>query len=175
MPYTLDLTRWSEIESLPLPVGVGDLNEGLCAVARIVYASTGKVSDAAQADCIAPSIRAYMINLNDKLPASLRSRLGSLELAQRVLAADTSKEAEQRRAYLCADTAVRVFAVNALRSANLDEQANILAALVPITDKATADAAAYAANAAAWEPAFDLLDAVLDALKGTTPKPEAVE
>ena len=174
MPFTLDTTRWDAIESLPLPTGVGDLNAGLCAIARIVYASTGQVSAAlADADCIAPTIRSYMIALNDRLPRELRQRLGTLELARQVIAADTSPEAEQRRAYLCTDAAVRVFAVQALRNAALLDEAGKLAALAPITDQAsaaTATAAAFAAfaaadaaavAAAAWEPAFELLTALL--------------
>ena len=47
MPFTLDPDRWNAIEALPLPTGVGDKERGLCAVARIVYACTGKASDAA--------------------------------------------------------------------------------------------------------------------------------
>ena len=150
--FTIDPLRWSAIESLPLPTGVGNLNVGLCAVARIVYASTGRVSDLADADCIAPTIRAYMTALNDGLPRELRQRLGTLELAHAVLAADTSPEAELRRAYLCADTAVRVFAVGALRAADLPNEAGKLSALAPIIDQASARnavAAAFAAGDAA--------------------------
>lgn len=155
MPFTLNLLRWNAIESLPLPTGIGDLTEGLCAIARIVYASTGQVSALADADCIAPTIRAYMISLNDHLPRELRQRLGTLELARRVLAADTSPEAELRRAYLCADTAVRVFATRALRNAGLPNEANTLAALAPITNHVTLAAAfavVTAAVAAAYAP-----------------------
>ena len=141
--FTIDSKRWDAIESLPLPTGVGDPTEGLCAIARIVYASTGRVSDLAGADCIAPTIRSYMIALNDHLPEELRQRLGTLELAHAVLAADTSREAEQRRAYLCADTAVRVFAARALRNADLPDEADTLAALAPIIDQDSANAAAY--------------------------------
>ena len=148
MPFTLNLLRWNAIESLPLPTGIGDLTEGLCAIARIVYASTGQVSALADADCIAPTIRSYMIALNDHLPRELRQRLGTLELARRVLAADTSPEAELRRAYLCADTAVRVFATRALRNVGLPNEANTLAALAPIIDQDSANAAYAAATAA---------------------------
>ena len=178
MPFTLDTTRWDAIESLPLPTGVGDLNAGLCAIARIVYASTGQVSAAlADADCIAPTIRSYMIALNDRLPRELRQRLGTLELARQVIAADTSPEAEQRRAYLCTDAAVRVFAVQALRNAALLDEAGKLAALAPITDQAsaaTATAAAFAAfaaadaAAAAAADAADAAAAAATAARGTT-------
>ena len=147
--FTIDTTRWDAIESLPLQRGMGDLKAGLCAIARIVYASTGRVSDLAGADCIAPTIRAYMTVLNDYLPRELRQRLGTLELARQVIAADTSREAEQRRAYLCADTAVRVFAVGALRAADLPNEAGKLAALAPITDQNSAYAAVADADAAA--------------------------
>jgi hypothetical protein len=154
MPFVLDPEKWSQIESLPLPSGVGDEKHGLCAVARIVYACTGKVSDMADATCIAPTLRAYLIKLNDSLPEELRARLGSREIADRVLAADTSREAERRRAFLCADAAVRTFAVLALRSVNLDEPADELAALSPVTDEATANAAANSAARAADAAAY---------------------
>ena len=164
--FTIDKTRWDAIESLPLPTGVGDLTEGLCAIARIVYASTGRVSDLADADCIAPTIRTYMISLNDHLPQELRQRLGTLELAHAVLAADTSPEAELRRAYICADTAVRVFAAGALRNAGLPDEADTLAALAPITDRDSGRAAAHAACDAAriarngFDAAAEAADAV---------------
>ena len=147
--FTIDTTRWDAITSLPVRKSIGDLTKGLCAIARIVYASTGRVSDQADADCIAPTIREYIISLNDHLPRELRQRLGTLELAQRVLAADTSHEAEIRRAYLCADTAVRVFAAGALRGAGLLSEANKLAALAPITNQDSTHATRYAAHAAA--------------------------
>ena len=51
--------------------------------------------------------------------------------------------------YACADRAVRVHAVAALRSAGQTEQADTLAALAPVTDKETADAAHWAAHWAA--------------------------
>ncbi len=53
-------------------------------------------------------------------------------------------------AYECADRAVRIHAVGALRSAGWTAEADRLAALAPITDKQTSDAAATAASAAAW-------------------------
>jgi SWI/SNF-related matrix-associated actin-dependent regulator 1 of chromatin subfamily A len=159
MPFKLDSARWAEIESLPLPTGVGDTESGLCAVARIVYACTGNVSDAAAADCIAPTVRSYLITLNDALPPELRARLGSLALAERVLAADTSLESERRRAFMCADAAVRTFAVVALRSAKLDAEADKLASLPPIVDEQSAADAAYAADAADAAYAADAADA----------------
>ena len=149
MPYTIDPARWARIADMPLPTGVGDLQDGLCAVARIVYASTGEVSDMADAKCIAPTIREYMIALNDTLPSDLGERLGTRAIAERVLAADTSEAAERKRMFLCADTAVRVFTVSALRKAGLEDQAATLSSLKPIVDEETARAAFDAARAAA--------------------------
>ena len=59
--------------------------------------------------------------------------------------------APERRtfAYACADRAVRVHVVAALRSAGLTAKADTLAALAPVTDKETADAAHWAAHWAA--------------------------
>ena len=201
MKNTLDPTRWAQIESLPLPTGVGNLDQGLCAMARIGYALTGEVTDAPP--CIAPTIRSYMISLNDSLPSDMRQKIGTREIAQLALDADSSPEAEQRRAFLCANQAVRVSAVAALRSVGLNEQAQKLADLDPIVDKETAlkakDAAdaAYAGAAARAADAADaaaaaaadaaraksktftraLWDAALvhlDALIALTPLPEAI-
>ena len=56
-------------------------------------------------------------------------------------------------AYACTDRAVRVNAVAALRSAGLTEQADTLAALAPVTDKETADAARSASVSASHSAA----------------------
>lgn len=101
MQATIDPTRWSRIADLPMPAGVGDLETGLCAVARFIYAATGKVTD--QHECVPLSIRAFMIALNDAGWASeFRPQLGTLELAQQVLAANPSRETEIKRGYMLA-------------------------------------------------------------------------
>ena len=157
----LDMNRWNQVANLPLPSGIGDVDTGLCAVARIVYAVTGNVSDIA--DCVSPTVRYYMVALNDKLPAgALRDRLGTLEIAQRVLAADASPKAEQRRAFLCADAAVRVFAVSALTAAGLHDQAAKLATLPKIVDAATATDNRATINAA-WVAVTAACDVADDA------------
>ena len=63
--------------------------------------------------------------------------------------------APERRtfAYACADRAVRVHAVAALRSAGLTAQADTLAALAPVTDQETADAARSASVSASHSAA----------------------
>ena len=129
MIATIDPVRWAQIESLPLPTGVGDLENGLCAFARIVYAATGEVSDLSDLVCVAPSVRSYVIRLNIRLPESLRQGLGTLALAERILAADTSQPAEQKRAYIYADYAVRRFAPISFRKAGLIAEAEKLESL----------------------------------------------
>jgi hypothetical protein len=111
-------------------------------------------------------LRAFGIGINDSnwwpsdeertavlLPIALDERLCASKC-------DASPEAEQIRAYLCADFAVRVCAPAALRAARLDAEAAKLEALPEITDRETAEAAeaaeaaAYAARAAAWAAAW---------------------
>jgi hypothetical protein len=104
--YHIDETRWTAVEGMPMPSGVGDLETGLCAAARIVYAATGAVSDLAP--CVTGTIRQTLTSANDSARfRQHRHLLGTREIAERVISADYSMPCEVQRAALCAQYARR--------------------------------------------------------------------
>jgi len=98
---------------------------------------------------VSPVIRSLCIGFNDSVSPALRDRLlrdRKIFLAPQGTA--TTDADDRTRAYMCADWAVRVAAVFALRAAKLDEYADKLAGLSPVVDEPTASAASAASNAA---------------------------
>jgi hypothetical protein len=96
--------------------------------------------------CVSPVIAAYCRALNDRLPDAPRQRLKAYAARQVGTAGDA--DAELRRAYLCADYAVRRFAPAVLRTVGLERAAERLEALPPVVDRASAATAVSAAGAA---------------------------
>jgi hypothetical protein len=91
-----------------------------------------------------PVIAAYARSLNDWLADDERQRLKAY--IPRLV--DTAEpDLELRRAFACADAAVRVFAPLALKAAGLDEEAAELSALAPV-DRESAESARSAAESA---------------------------
>ena len=122
-------------------------------------------------ECTDPVVAQYARSLNDAMPDDQRWRLRPF-IPQ--LAATKNGCPPAKRALLCADYAVRVFAVAALKDAGLDEWADRLAALEPITTSDAASAAAWAAwaaRAAAWDAraaAWDAARAAWDAARAAS-------
>jgi len=108
-----------------------------------------------QPQCVAPTIRVFGMNLNDMMTDDERVRL--VPFVMKVVGTSGDEmlaESEQRRAFLCADYAVRVFAPISLRAYGFEEGALTMENLPRIVDKQTAASAAryaggYAAAAAA--------------------------
>lgn len=121
--------------------------------------------------CVASTLRQYCITLNDRMPDDVRQRL--LPYVPRLIGtAPESREVAQKRAHLCTDRVVRVFAPLALDACGRTEDAARLRSVAPIVDQGTARDgrrvayAAYAANsacAAAYYDAYDAYDAARDA------------
>jgi len=98
--------------------------------------------------CVPPVIRRLCIKLNNMLPSDAeRGRVIGPVLFLPV-GADPSPGAEQERAFLCADRAVRVFAPKALDAVGMTDEAQALRDLQPVTNKESARAARTAAGAA---------------------------
>jgi hypothetical protein len=97
-------------------------------------------------ECTDPVVAHYARALNDVMPDNERWRLRPF-IPQ--LAATKNGCPSEKRALLCADCVVRVFAVAAFKAAGLDEWADKLLSLAPITDSDAASAAAWAASDAA--------------------------
>jgi hypothetical protein len=94
--------------------------------------------------CTSPVIAAYARSLNDWLPDGARQRL---KVYIPRLVGTAEPELELRRAFACADAAVRVFAPLAFAAAGLVEEVAKLGALAPV-DRESAESARSAAKSA---------------------------
>jgi hypothetical protein len=97
--------------------------------------------------CTSPVIAAYASSLNDWLPDDARQRLKAYIPR---LVGTAEPDLERRRAFACADAAVRVFAPLAFAAVGLVEEAAKPGALAPV-DRESAESARSAAESA--EPA----------------------
>jgi hypothetical protein len=111
-------------------------------------------------------IAAYARSLNDWLPDDARQRLKAYIPR---LVGTAEPDLELRRAFACADAAVRVFAPLALAAAGLVEEAAKLGALAPVdresaeSARAAAESAEWAARAAAAEAAWSAAESMRSA------------
>jgi hypothetical protein len=94
--------------------------------------------------CTSPVIAAYAHSLSDWLPDDERQRLKAYIPR---LVGTAEPDLELRRAFACADAAVRVFAPLAFKAAGLVEEAAKLGALAPV-DRESAKSAWSAAESA---------------------------
>lgn len=94
--------------------------------------------------CTSPVLAAYARSLNDWLPDDERQRLKAYIPR---LVGTAEPELELRRAFACADAAVRVFAPLAFAAAGLVEEAAKLGALAPV-DPQSAESARSASESA---------------------------
>ena len=141
--------------------GAGSEKTGACWMSALHWYTRHGTSWTDQPQCVSPVIRRLCIRLNDACSDGEREALIGPHLFAPV-GTNTGHADDIKRAYLCADRAVRVFAPIALDRAGQLAAAATLRALQPITDQETArsahkaadaadaaDAAAYAADAAA--------------------------
>jgi hypothetical protein len=108
--------------------------------------------------CTSPVIAAYARSLNDWLPDA-RQRL---KVYIPRLVGTAAPDLELRRAFACADAAVRVFAPLAFAAAGLVEEAAKLGALAPVdreSVESAESAARSAASLAAWSAAESMRSA----------------
>ena len=92
--------------------------------------------------CTSPVIAAYARSLNDWLPDDARQRLKAYIPR---LVGTAEPDLELRRAFACADAAVRIFAPLAFAAAGLVEEVAKLGALAPV-DRESAESARSAAE-----------------------------
>jgi hypothetical protein len=96
--------------------------------------------------CTSPVIAAYARSVNDWLPDDARQRLKAYIPR---LVGTAEPDLELRRAFACADAAVRVFAPLAFAAAGLVKEGLKLGALAPV-DRESARSAAESAESAEW-------------------------
>ena len=143
--------------------------QGVCLQEAVAWFAGEAHSD--HPACTDSVVAAYARALNDVMPDEQRQRLRPFIP---LLAGTSNGCPPVQRAMLCADKAVRVFAVAALKAVGFDSSAEQLEALDPVKDgaagaaaRAAASAAAYAAadaaDAAIWDGAIDLLRDLIEA------------
>jgi hypothetical protein len=133
------------LNTLCLIVGKGSGKQGeRCAIQEVRAWLDIDASSDAVPDCVCPVIGKLVIGLND---VSDDYRRQIVPILPRILNTRAELAVTVKRAFAVADWAVRVVAVVALRSADLNEQADSLVKLDPIADE---KAASYAARAASY-------------------------
>jgi hypothetical protein len=145
----------TDLDTLTLSIGTHEPDAGKACVMEAHTVRRGLPwSD--EPDDVSPVIRAFAVRLNDidgPYGPAIRARLWEMDRAGRFDDTAGDPARERRRAYIAADWAVRECASLALRAAGLTVEADTLAALAPIGNRETADAAADAAARAAYAAA----------------------
>jgi len=136
---------------MKLVAGQGGQGQGACWMSAIHWYTRADKPGFQWSDhpeCVDPVIRSLCISLNDSLPDDkARGEIIGPHLF-RPVGTLVSNELTIRRAFKCADVAIRKFAVGALRAAKLNKEADKLEILPEVKDKATSEAASRAASAA---------------------------
>jgi hypothetical protein len=123
-------------------------DDGFCVMEAVAYFAGEEHSDTPW--CASPTVTEFAMQLNDRLDDDERRRLVSY--IPRIVGSKGKADDEAKRAFLCADWAIRKvapIALEATRERGLIERAKRLRELAPITDTDTANAAATAARTAA--------------------------
>ncbi len=153
-----------DIEKLCLTQGIGNYDENKACIMSAAVAkwrmnngeSLGKATD--QLECVCPTVRALAIRINDATWwKDDAERTEVLRPFIDEILNTRDPELIVKRAMLCADRAVRVFAPMALDALGYKEEAAKLRSVAEIVDRATAlagrrvarDAADYASSASA--------------------------
>ena len=122
-------------------------DDEMCVMEYVAWITGEPWSDHPQ--CVDPVIASFMRGWNDGLPTDeARTRLLT-PLATLVIGTRTTGAAQDRRAFMATDWAVRTYAPAWLRLAGLTDHADALAALPELVDVATCDAARRGPVAAA--------------------------
>ena len=140
-----------------------DIERGACIMESVAYLAGEPHSDAPK--CASKVISRFLITINDRWDDKRRQKLKPY--AVKIIGTAANENIELKRAYLCADWAVRECAPMALDAAGLGEWATRLRNHLPVLNRASADsaktlarearsaaaAAAYAASYAAYAAA----------------------
>lgn len=129
-------------EPWTLARGVGTQGESGCWMAYAAFATEGAWHD--HPKCVCPVVADLCIKINDWLPDDRRAEVILPRLYDPIGTAQ-GREIMQRRAFHCADRAVRMFAPDALDAAGVPHS---LRELPPVVDVESAKLAAEAAESA---------------------------
>ena len=144
-----------EALQLKLVSGVGDYESHQACIMSAAVAKhrlmhgedLGKATD--ELECVCPVVRSFAIALNDlSWWDSDEERTQALMPFVDKILNTRNPELVVKRAYLCADRAMRVFAPMALEATGFKAEADKLRACAPIVDPKSAKAASWASEAA---------------------------
>lgn len=111
-----------------------DISQGMCVMEAVSYVTREPWSDRPQ--CVCPVITEFMISWNDALPDDDRNRL-LIPLIPLIVGTRSTRQVEERRAYMALDWLVRVSTPQWLDLApSLRSHAAELRALDAVTDMA---------------------------------------
>lgn len=164
------------MKSIRLVEGQGSLESRRACWMTALHHYTSDKGWSDHPECVSPVVTALCIRMNDALSSDeARGRIIGPHLFAPV-GTRTTPEDEQKRMYLCANRAVKVFAVSALRSMKRPDLAEQLVAIPDVVDRKTALVArdacyraacagceAEAAYAAAAEDSYTAASAAADA------------
>jgi hypothetical protein len=119
-----------------------DPADGMCAMEAAAWLAGEEHTDRPQ--CVCPVLAAACRQANDDGDDAVRERLRAM--LSLLIRTRSSADVERRRAYVLTDVAVRAIAPRALDAAGMAEAATTLRALPEVVDRATARAAADAAD-----------------------------
>lgn len=153
--------RLALLDSLHLESGEHSPDGKFCVMEATAYLAGEPWSAAPK--CVSPVITSFLISWNDSLPDADRQMLKPL--IPLIIGTKTNAKDETKRAWLATDWLARECAPAFLRCAGLKAQAELLAALAPLTSAASARKAqptldkTRAESAAAWAAARDAASA----------------
>src|SRR6478735_8788911 len=129
-------------------------DDGMCLLEAVAWVAGEPWSDHPQ--CVDPVLASFGRAWNDSLSDADRTRLLA-PFVPRLVGTRSTPEVQDRRAFMAADWAVRVFTPAWLRLAGLDEHATALSVLNELSSvescRNAMDTIRAAARAAAWDAA----------------------
>ena len=167
------MRRIVDLESIQLEAGDHAPDSKYCVMELVAYVSGEPWSD--HPECVSSVIATFLRSWNDSLNDEDRNLLK--QFVEPVIDTVGTEADEQKRAWMCVDWMVRVFAPEFLRLAKLTDHADKLALLPELTNTqialehqatiaaaraAAGDAAGAAAGAAAWAAAGAAAGAALE-------------
>lgn len=133
------------MRAIKLCKGTGNGVDSACLATAAAMMNGEKPTD--HPECMCPVIAAFVRPTNDSMPAHIRSELYG-PLVMEVIGTRSTPKIERKRAFMCADFAVRVAVPHALRAINKRDLALNLENLSRVECKKSARAAARAARTA---------------------------
>lgn len=143
------------IRNLRFVDGVGNPSEGTACVMSAAVAliriqrgeDMGNATD--MLECVCPVVRRLAISINDRIENETDRKSWALGVIPRLIDSNKGLELTIKRAFACADFAMRTIAADAIQRLGLNEFSERIKSLPTIVDRTTASSASAAASSAA--------------------------